>query len=189
MARLKFVLPSLFFLIIYTKTHAQNFNLNKAQSSLIVEGTSSLHDWYLKATDMSGQINFNLDSVLHIKKLTLLVQVMGLKGAKKGMIKKMCNTLQVAKYGTIAYQLKRIDKITRINPQKYSLQTTGNLIISGVSRQVPLKLFVTVKDNNITVVGDKKLKMTDYNIKPPKALFGMLKTADTLKVNFNVMYN
>jgi len=189
MAHIKFVLTSLLFLIIYTEAYAQSFNLDKNQSKLIVEGTSSLHDWYLKATDMGGQVNFNLDSVLHIKKLTLLVQVMGLKGGKKGMIKKMRNTLQVVKYSTIAFQLKRTDKTTRINNRGFRLETAGTLTIAGVNRDITLKLLMTVKNNSITIVGNKKLKMTDYDLKPPKALFGMFKTNDSIKVKFSVIYN
>lgn len=189
MFRLKHTFLYLIFLLSIGSIFAQNFKLSNAQSKLIVKGTSSLHDWYLGTSDMSGQVNFDLDSLLHIKKLTLLVQVTGLKGAKKGMIKKMRNTLQVGKFSTIAYQFKKTDKIIRLNNQKFSLKTTGNLTIASVSRHISLKLFITVKDNTVTVVGDKKLKMTDYKIKPPKALFGMLKTDDEIKVNFYVIYN
>ncbi|MFK5890909.1 MAG: YceI family protein [Flavobacteriaceae bacterium] len=188
MIRIKFVLISLFFLTLCIDTQAQNFNLNKTQSKLIVKGTSSLHDWYIEATDMSGEINFDLDSVLHIKKLTFEVRVAGLKGDKKGMLKKMRNTLQANKFGTIRYQFKKAAKIIRLNNREFSLQTTGNLTIAGVSRQIALKFFLTFRDGSVTVVGDKKFKMSDYNIKPPKALFGMLKTADDIKVNFYVLY-
>jgi len=188
MTRLKFVLISLFLLLTYTESYAQNFNLSKSQSRLMVIGTSSLHDWSLDATDMRGQFKFDLDSVLHIKKLTLTVQILGLKASKKGITKKMRSTLKADKFSTITYHFKRIDKITRVSPLEFGIETTGKLTIAGMSRDIALKLFITLKENNVSIVGDKELKMTDFSIKPPKALLGLLKTGDAVKIIFDLNY-
>jgi polyisoprenoid-binding protein YceI len=188
MMRLKSAVISLIILIICAETSAQNLNLEKEQSDLKVEGTSSLHNWYVEATDMRGQIIFNLDSLIHIKKLTFLVEVPGLKAAKKGMIKKMRSTLQADKFSTIVYQFKKTDKITRVNLQKFNLHSTGNLTIAGVSKQITLNFIITVSNDSIIIRGIKKLKMTDFNIKPPKALLGIFKTGDKISISFNVIY-
>jgi len=188
MTRIKIVLISFFLLLIYAETYAQNFKLKKSQSKLIVKGTSSLHDWSLKATKMDGEVNFDLDSVLHIKKLTLFVQVAGLKGDKKGMVKKMQNTLQITKYASVHFQFEKLDTLKQISYNNYEVNITGNLTIAGKTRQIELLLNMVVFDNKISIKGYKNIKMTDYDIKPPRALMGILKTGESVKVSFNIFY-
>ena len=36
--------------------------------------------------------------------------------------------------------------------------------------------------------GKKALKMTDYNIEPPKALLGTITTGDDIEVHFNTVW-
>lgn len=42
--------------------------------------------------------------------------------------------------------------------------------------------------NGIAFKGNKKLKMTDFNMEPPKAMFGILKADDDVTVSFNVTF-
>jgi len=41
-------------------------------------------------------------------------------------------------------------------------------------------------DGTVIAKGSVPIKMTDYGIKPPTALFGRLKTGDDVKVNFEL---
>ena len=41
-------------------------------------------------------------------------------------------------------------------------------------------------DGSITFNGSKKLKMTDYGIKPPTALLGTMTTGDEVEIVFQV---
>ena len=43
----------------------------------------------------------------------------------------------------------------------------------------------TISDNKITLVGENKFKMTDFNIDPPKALFGTITTGDDINIKFS----
>ena len=41
-------------------------------------------------------------------------------------------------------------------------------------------------DGSITFSGSKKIKMTDYKLKPPTALLGTLTTGDEVDIHFQV---
>jgi hypothetical protein len=41
-------------------------------------------------------------------------------------------------------------------------------------------------DGGVTFTGSKKLKMTDYKIKPPTALMGTLTTGDDIEIVFTI---
>lgn len=181
-------IPLILLAVVIHPIFAQNLNLNNAQSKLIVKGTSSLHDWSLEATDMGGEINFDLDSVLDIKKLTFFVPVAGLKGSKKGMNKKVQNTLHVKKYDTIDYQLKNLISATLVAKHTYNVKISGILTINGVSKLTDLLFTLDILNKGISITGTKNINMTDYNIKPPRALMGILRTGDAVKVSFNVLY-
>jgi polyisoprenoid-binding protein YceI len=43
------------------------------------------------------------------------------------------------------------------------------------------------KANSMTVSGDYTLKMTDYGIQPPKAMWGTIKTGDEVTIKFEIV--
>jgi hypothetical protein len=43
-------------------------------------------------------------------------------------------------------------------------------------------------DKSFTVTGVKKMKMTDYNVKPPTALLGTIKTGNDITISYNLKF-
>jgi polyisoprenoid-binding protein YceI len=64
----------------------------------------------------------------------------------------------------------------------------GNLTISGVTKQVQLTFKATVDGTKVTLTGETELKMTTYNVEPPTALLGTVKTGDALTIKYKVTY-
>jgi len=190
MIRLKSVLISLILLTICTETYAQNFKLNNAQSDLQVKGTSSLHNWQIKADSLSGKAVFDIKSgaLKGISALTFTVTVNDLKGEKKGLTKKMRSTLSAQKYKTINYHFTKLIDIYKVDSLHFSVKTIGILTIAGFSKQIDLLLNFEILKSSIKISGKNNIKMTDFNLKPPKALMGILKTGDEVSVLFDVLY-
>jgi LEA14-like dessication related protein len=42
-------------------------------------------------------------------------------------------------------------------------------------------------DKSFTVTGINKMKMKDYNVKPPSALFGTIITGDAISISYNLI--
>jgi polyisoprenoid-binding protein YceI len=69
----------------------------------------------------------------------------------------------------------------------YDINTTGYLTIAGTTNKIDLYALGKVgSDGSITFSGSKKLKMTDYKIKPPTALMGTMTTGDEIEIVFQV---
>jgi len=190
MFRLKPTFLYLIFLLSIGTLFAQNLKLSNAESTLEIFGNSSLHNWKVKADNLSGEgiFMFKSDTLISIEKLTFYVQVKGLNGEKKGMKKKILSALQADKYTSVRYQFENLDAIKQVSLNNYKVNVTGNLTIAGKIKQIELLLNMAVFDNKISIKGYKNINMTDYNIKLPKALMGLLKTSDEIKVNFDVLY-
>jgi len=190
MTRIKIALISLFLLLIYAETYAQNLKLSNAQSSLQVYGTSNLHNWEVTADNLFGEgiFDYKSDKLLSIKKLSFNVISRGLKGEKKGMDKKILNTLQVTKYKIITFLFKDLVAVKYIEPKKIKAEIIGNLTIADSTNEISLNLDLVLNKNSIRIKGNKTVKMSDYNLKAPTALFGFIKTKDSVEVKFDVLY-
>ena len=47
---------------------------------------------------------------------------------------------------------------------------------------------IDLKDQIINIKGEKTLKMSDFDVKPPTALLGTLKTGNDITIKFNLNY-
>jgi polyisoprenoid-binding protein YceI len=62
---------------------------------------------------------------------------------------------------------------------------TGNLNIAGVTRGVTIHAKVnSTANNNITIEGAVPLRMSEFGIDPPNALFGALKVSNNVTIQF-----
>ena len=190
MFRLKPAFLYLILLLSIGTIFAQNLKLSNAQSTLQVYGTSSLHNWEVNADKLSGDGVFIIksDTLVNIKILSFYVATVDLKGEKKGMKNKILNALQADKYASVRYQFEKLDAIKQVSFNNYDVDVTGNLTIAGKTKQIELFLNMSVFDNKIRIKGYKNINMIDYNIKPPRALMGILKTGDSVKVSFDALY-
>ena len=169
-------------------TQAQEFNLVKGESTLTVLGTSSLHDWHVTAENQSGKITFKNLETGQIEKLAIEIVSESLKSGKTAMDKNTYKALNTDKYKTISFQLIEIKEISNKGAGKFLVNTQGDLTISGVKKRVPLEFSITIVGNKITLVGQKQIKMTDFNITPPKALLGTITTGNDITIKFSSIF-
>lgn len=175
-------------LLLPTIICGQIKNLDTANSTITVSGTSTLHDWTIKAEKFSSSTNIILkDDVMMIDHLTVKIKVEGLKSGKNVMDKNTYKAMNSDEYPEIKYELIKVENILKTT-QGYLLDTKGKLLIAGVNRDCDLQV-QALKKNGLAFSGSIKFNMTDYNIDPPTALLGTIKTGDEVEIIFNVKYN
>lgn len=85
--------------------------------------------------------------------------------------------------------------MTKVNSIKgssadFTASVTGNLSIAGTTKLVDLNVTGKKKSNGDLVFnGSKKIKMTDFNVKPPSFMFGAMKTGDDVTVTFSTTFS
>ncbi len=169
-------------------TEAQEFNLNNQESSLTVAGTSSLHDWHVTAENKSGKITFkNLEACL-IESCNLVVVAESLKSGKSSMDKNTYKALNTDDYKNITFQLVEVKEVVSKGDGKFSVKSIGDLTITGIKNRISLDFTVGTRGGKINLVGEKKIKMTDFEIDPPTALFGTITTGDDLTIKFTTIF-
>lgn len=176
--------------ITTAKTVLREYKLNPNNSIFTIKGTSSLHDWEMVSKSFSGTIAFgsaNADNI-DIKEISITIGVKTLDSDNRTMNKKTYDALKNDQHPNIYYRFKSVKKIRAVRANNFEATLSGTLNIAGKTRDVDILVNILVKDNTINIVGKKPLKMSDFDVEPPTALLGTIKTGNDITIEFNLNY-
>jgi len=105
-----------------------------------------------------------------------------LTSPREGLDKNMHKALQVTEHPDIVFRLVRLEPGSGT-----AMRGIGRLTIAGVEREVALDLTAERRGQTLCIEGRVQLLMTDFGIKPPTAMLGMLKTDPRVTVTFETV--
>jgi polyisoprenoid-binding protein YceI len=162
------------------------------ESKLWIEGTSNLHGWTCTAEKFDATIELDAAAVAEfatatpkvLKRVELKVPVKALKCGHGGMDDNLYKALKANDTPEISYILATFDTAPG-EVDGFTLKTNGTLAIAGKENKLTMDVVaVRLPDGSVKATGVVPIKMTDFGIKPPTAMFGTLRTGDEVKVNF-----
>lgn len=165
----------------------ESYQLRSAEFA--ISGTSSLHDWVSTTTQMtaSGDLTVVEGALADVSSLQLTIPVTSIiSGKGNAMDKKTYKALLSEEHPNITFKLQDVKSIDRTGNTPL-VKATGLLTIAGKTKTVEVQAKALAEGNGVfRFTGEKALKMTDYDITPPTALFGTLKTGDDITISFNL---
>lgn len=192
----QFLIPILLYLLCLSEVAVaqSSYRINDSKfNDMKLSGTSSLHDWNMNAHAFTGKAEFDFEkgnnqTLIGLNALTFSLPVTNLKSNKKGLDKNAYEALHTNKHKNIMYTLVTAN-VSPAKEHKFLIKTTGNLTISGVTREVAMDVYCVVnKDASINCSGTEALKMSDYKVEPPSFMWGAMKTGDAIRLDFNMVY-
>lgn len=152
---------------------------------LKVEGISTIHDWEMLSSRATGvaRVSFNDDESFNITSLYVALPVKSLKSGKSQMDANAYKALKADKFSEIRFELTEVLMIT-----SSTVKATGKLTIAGTSRTISVEVKYALKDETIQFSGTKSIKFSEFNIDPPTAILGAIRTGDDLELSFNVIF-
>ena len=173
--------------VLMLQTTAQSQIKYKAKDDLnvLVSGTSTLHDWDMKAAKgkCEGLFVFNADGILtDITDLTFEIPVSGLKSGHNGMDQNAYKALKAGKFRTILFTLSKVTIYKEGN-----IGCIGKLTIAGVTHDIEFTVnYKHNVDRSISISGIKKINMIYFNMEPSTFMGGMFKIGDEVTVKFDL---
>ena len=163
-----------------------------AQSSKIknhkvtVKGTSTVHEWESAIEKLECNTSYKIqdNELVDIKDAEMKFYVESIKSTKgKVMDKKTYDAFASDKFPWITFKLKS----ERINTQASTVDLKGSLTMAGTTNPIELVAnYKVLANGDLQIIGNKKLKMTEFNMVPPKAMLGTIKVGDEVTIDFDI---
>jgi polyisoprenoid-binding protein YceI len=163
---------------------AESFKINAKTSSMIIFGTTNVHNFQSKVTQINGELAIN--SAKEVEKLVVDIPVRSIKSGEKLMDTKTYEAFLSDKNPNITFKMLNVSEM-QISGDNINVGVTGNLTIAGVTRKVSLKSSgKVIKPGTYKFNGSLLLKMTDFKMVPPTAMMGMMKVGDAITLKYDV---
>lgn len=153
---------------------------------LKVEGTSTIHDWHMDTKEATGAASILVEDgiVKSIESMKVNFETKSLKSGKGGMDKNAYKALNEKKHKNIEYELVSIS-----TAEGNTLNAEGKLTIAGQTREISFPVdYVVHEDGTITFSGEVPISFEMFDLKPPTAVFGTIKTGNDLKLSFETTF-
>jgi polyisoprenoid-binding protein YceI len=152
--------------------------------------TSANHDWDEKVGSVAGDgaVEWNSDGSFDLTAMNIKMEVHSIKSTEGSIMNN--NTYKALKAdGNPEITFALSSPVKSIPSGAHVIAAKINLSIAGVTKAIDMSVTATAQAHgDITFEGSKTIKMTDYGIKPPVALFGTLKTGDDITIKFKTVF-
>lgn len=175
--------------LLSERTMAQT-NYEIKSYSIVVSGTSNLHDWTANVEKATGTFKLKTinGKIADIQNVDIVIDAQSLKSSKGSIMNSKINdALKSEKFPEIVFKSTLLGSISDKGGVN-QINTTGILTIAGTSKNISIDALGKILPNGeIEFSGAKKVKMTDFKVEPPTAMFGALTTADEVTITFKVV--
>lgn len=167
------------------------------RSTMQIDGTSTIHDWTSDVEEININFDFNASALTPesdenpVTSLTLTVPVEEIESGKGRMNGKMYDALKKDDHPNIRFELSSAEVTeTASAGSSFTLNTTGTLNVAGVSKEINFPVEGSVgEDGDYTFTGSYELNMRDYDVDPPSAMFGTIKSGEMVTISFELFFS
>jgi hypothetical protein len=184
-------------------------------SKLVLEGSSNVTDWRCSGVTIDAnmavaasleRINAVIDRVedgnigvwmaaadsgsFPVPEFAMRIPVDALRCGNRQMERDLGHALHADEHPSIEFRFTGLRGTVShdIDTHHYTATIGGVLSLAGTSRPISVSVVAQrVSRNRFRLRAELPLRMTDFRITPPTALFGMVKARDELKVRFDLV--
>lgn len=165
-----------------------SYILNRESSKMTILGTSSLHDWEMEVGDIDFSTTLLTDGkvISGVQDTYFSCTTTSIVSDYKLMDKKTYEALKAEEFSNIEFRMIN-GKISLITGNAFSGTATGYLSIAGQTKEVNVPFHGNLhNDGQLDMEGKVNLKMSEFDIDPPKAMAGTLKTGDEISIVYSL---
>lgn len=161
-------------------------------SRLWLEGDSNVHSWKCDATSFIPELRIERPAAgqapVRVDRATLDVPVTLIECGHGKMNDNLRKALRSADYPSITFVVTGADFFDTGEVGAIELLAKGHLYVAGEGRDLQFQVSGTdTGDGALRIRGQVSIRMTDFGIKPPTAMMGLLKTKDEVMISFDLL--
>ena len=188
MKQLTCLLPGAFTLTFITSGTTTNTYVLDKNYVVTIHGTSNLHDWDENIETVSGNatISWNEDKSFDLDAINIKMNVYSIKSHEGSfMNNNTYKALKAEKNPVITFILRSPVKSIKANSIGNNVFMAGSLTIAGVTKNITMQVKLVMDgQGKLAIEGSQIIKMTDYGVTPPTALFGAIRARDSITLGF-----
>ncbi len=168
----------------------QTFELSESGTLIAIKGTSTLHDWQMELTTFNSGFHLNRfgSEIEGFDNVSFRCKAKDIKSESSLMDKKAYNALRADDYPFITYTGMSVTGL-KTEGMDFTGNLSGKLNVAGKTRDVIIPFNGSFTDNStISINAETVLKMSSFNINPPTAMLGALKTSDEITVSLSLQF-
>jgi polyisoprenoid-binding protein YceI len=162
-----------------------------ARSQISVEGTSTVHDWSCEVESFSGQVTMDRsadDPLDNVTGTSLTIPVAEMECGRNTMNRKLREAFKADDHPDLSFTAEKITVKNDESGAPSTLSVPGNLTMAGVTRSIEVSARgEQTSDGHLKFTGQHELNMTTYDMDPPTAMFGTIRTGEDVVVQFEIL--
>jgi polyisoprenoid-binding protein YceI len=160
--------------------------------TVTIHGTMSIHDWVETIGEVTGDMVADPHAAGGADVRSIRI-VMGVRSIRSDMGTVMDNktykALKAVADPQITFLLDAPVILLQLRRGEKPIALAGHLTLAGVTRPVVLLVdYFEVTSNSMRFEGRQVIKMTDFGVKPPSALFGTLRAGPDITIYFKTVF-
>jgi polyisoprenoid-binding protein YceI len=185
-----FLLPV--FLLAGAGEPARDLYLLTREYTVTIDGTSNLRDWKENVGEVSGAMEAELDpdGSIGLHSISIKLEVSSIKSDMgRVMDNKTYEALKAEAHPEILFTLSAPLRLTPVRDCGTAIPVKGNLSLAGVC--LPVTMLVKtfeISKGKLQFEGYQHLKMTDFGVRPPTALFGTMRASPDITIHFKTNF-
>lgn len=171
-------------IFLYHPLHAQS-KLTVKSIKATIQGSSTLHDWESQITQITCLGDFQSENSLlkTIADISVKIPVAGIKSSEgKMMDNKTYEAFKSDEHPYITYTASHA-QIATDAARNTTIKVLGSLTMAGTTKPITVEAKgKSLPNGDMEISIARKLKMTEFNMKPPTAMMGTIKVGDEVTV-------
>lgn len=155
-----------------------------------IYGSANIKSWSAKVHQLNviSELLVEDGQLTEIRKVRVEIDVEAIEGSDgRAMTRDLHETFNKENHPRIVFELKEILELEAVE-NGYRIRASGELSMAGHTRTIELEVDGEVLDDEkIEFSGTKTMLMTDWEMSPPTALLGVLRTRDEVEVEFRIV--
>jgi len=162
-----------------------------------IDGDSNVKSWDAEVKEMNGELvltntedlTFETLAPEHFVSLSLSIPVENVESSSGGLTKNMQKYLKKDDHPVITFQLSDVTAIEKTENSAL-ITATGVINAAGQDHTAEMTVEATMNEQGeFTFSGETELLMTSFDIDPPTAVFGTIRSKDEIVISFNTTFS